>query len=962
MRVLFSVILLCFACSGYAQKEANFWYFGENAGLDFSTAPPTAVSGQLNTYEGCSTISDSNGNLLFYSDGRTVWDRNNEIMKFYDGSPGINLKGNDSSTQSALIVPKPGDENLFYLFTVGSVNGVNNPGFHYYTIDKSKNNNLGEIISEPIDLSKSLSGNWSEKVTAVAGKECETFWVISADEYNFYSYKVDRNGVNPTPIVSSLGGFTNTTRGYLKVSPDGKYIVLANQQDNTYLFEFNTQDGTVNNKMTLNVSQGGYGVEFSATSKMLYISTGRYSQPFQGQLPDPDAAFIYQFNLNNNSITEINSSRKVILSEDGFRGALQLGIDGKIYYARARKSHLGIINFPDKIGGECQYVAEGVQLAASTVSSEGLPPFIQSFFSPVKIIDSETKSVNLTNETNTICAGESLRIEPELEGNAASTFQWTKDDDPTVLFTSRKITIDDSNFGSGTYHLEMNIIDDCGRSNKYNGSVKIAFVALPELSAVPVYEQCDFDNNPTDGIAAFNLESKIAGITNNAAGLSIDFFEETDTSFSSPIPNPSNYRNTTSTNGPGVYHKIIVRATNSTGCVSTQILELKAKATSLDVYPDLYLTETDLNADNIDARNSVGLGSATYDFNQKTKDIIDNSGGAFSLSTHTFAYYSDVNDATLEINEIEASSQTTSFTNNSPIFVRIATNGSSSCSGVGEFKIYVNERPIAQGDTAPTYLCVNNPIDNPQMKFIPLDATTDNPTDTYQWYFNGNKITGAINAIHNATVQGTYRVEAYRIYENGSTDASDDTVSNGYNTFDVIESNAARIVSTTITDNLDNPDANILEVLVEGIGDYVYALNSRSFTAFQKGEENLSFTFNDVKPGINAIYIKDLNGCEETSSSPLSFLFFQRHFTPNNDGIYDTWKISGSNSAYYTSSRVEIFDRYGKVVALLKDGSQWNGTYNGRKLPAADYWFNAVLEDINGNVRKETGSFSLIRE
>ena len=156
-------------------------------------------------------------------------------------------------------------------------------------------------------------------------------------------------------------------------------------------------------------------------------------------------------------------------------------------------------------------------------------------------------------------------------------------------------------------------------------------------------------------------------------------------------------------------------------------------------------------------------------------------------------------------------------------------------------------------------------------------------------------------------------------YQNITSDPNDDTSSLGYNTFDVLESNKALVLSTDLIDNVDNPNENILTIKIAGIGDYEYALNSTSITNFTKGTDNLTFTFNEVKPGINTVYIRDLNGCGITSSQKLSFLFFQRHFTPNNDGVLDTWRILGANTNFYTSARVEIFDRYGKVVALITD-------------------------------------------
>ena len=71
-KIIFLFTLLCTTLS-FSQQEANTWYFGRNAGVDFNTSPPTALTdGTLNTLEGCSSFADSNGNVLFYSDGITV--------------------------------------------------------------------------------------------------------------------------------------------------------------------------------------------------------------------------------------------------------------------------------------------------------------------------------------------------------------------------------------------------------------------------------------------------------------------------------------------------------------------------------------------------------------------------------------------------------------------------------------------------------------------------------------------------------------------------------------------------------------------------------------------------------------------------------------------------------------------------------------------------------------------------
>lgn len=961
MKNFLRVFIFLITLSTYAQKEASFWYFGENAGLDFSSGTPVVLTdGKLNTREGCSTISDKNGQLLFYSDGTTVWNKNHEVMNYTGGIPANNLFGNPSSTQSALVVPNPTDTNLYYIFTVDDFGG--DKGLNYYTVDISKNGGLGEITAGPVNLSDGKGSFWSEKVTAVQSDDCDAIWILSAVGNEFYAYKITSAGVDQAnPVVSTTNYSLRDRRGYLKVSPDGSKIALADFNGPTgngflTLYSFNNTTGVVSSTFEALSSSGPdgapYGIEFSQQSNKLY------SSHFDGTNNR-----VYQFDL---TAADISTTKTLIHSQVGYRGGLQLAIDGKIYASVSvdyfdGTQYLDVIENPGDDAADVIYTEDKIDLGV-TRGTQGLPPFIQSFFSPVKIINSNT-SEDLTIKVNKICSGQSIDIEPELLGVAGSTYKWTKEGDASVNINSRKITIDETNYGSGTYHLEMTIIDTCGKIKKYNGKVEIEFLPLPDVFTIPLYEQCDIDSNPIDGITEFNLQSKEAELTKNATNVTVDFFETTDINYTNPITNKIGYRNTVSTNTAN--HKLVVRVTNNdTKCQIFGKIELKVNATTLAQYPDLYLSELDLNANDPTARNSNGSGNAHYDFDTKTNEIIANSGGAFSLTTHSFEYYRTANDASLQTNRIESPYDDDFFTNNSDVFVRVTTIGSNACSGIGQFKIYVNVRPIPQGNINPLYLCVNNPIDNPQLITIDLNADTGIATDTYQWFLNGNKITGATGAIHKANVQGTYRVEAYRAYQNNITDLTDDTFTTGYNTFDVIESNKAFIVSTDLTDNVDNPKANILTVKVTGIGNYEYALNTTNLSEFNKGNDNLSYTFTNVEPGLNTVYIRDTNGCGITPSQKLSFLFFQRHFTPNNDGVLDTWNILGANNNFYKSARVEIFDRYGKVVALItdKDGNGWDGTYNGKKLPSNDYWFNAVLEDINGKIRKETGHFSLLRK
>ncbi|GIV37437.1 MAG: hypothetical protein KatS3mg032_1816 [Cyclobacteriaceae bacterium] len=115
-------------CSAYAgvnireygaqEQRANIWYFGQNAGIDFNQIPAVAISGPVNSPEGVSVISDRNGNVILSTDGQRVYDRNDNELPL-TVPPGIG--GEPGSTQSALIIPVPGDENtVLYFYHTGS--------------------------------------------------------------------------------------------------------------------------------------------------------------------------------------------------------------------------------------------------------------------------------------------------------------------------------------------------------------------------------------------------------------------------------------------------------------------------------------------------------------------------------------------------------------------------------------------------------------------------------------------------------------------------------------------------------------------------------------------------------------------------------------------------------------------------------------------------------------------------
>ena len=366
MKRNFQSLMLLFSMGAFSQQEASNWYFGENAGIKFnSNGTVTALTdGQLNTDEGCASLSDANGNLLFYTDGITVYNRNHAVM-----SNGTGLLGNYSSSQSAIIVPKPGSSNLFYIFTLDYEANVN--GFRYSVVDLNLDGNLGAVTNQKNTLIYTPS---NEKISVVRHSNGIDFWVVTHawNSNSFYSYLLSSAGLSNSPIISNVGTIIGSAPenawGCMKISPNGKKIALASSLINCQLFDFDTITGVILNPQTLINTNGSYGVEFSPNSEVLYVSFN-----------DPRPAKIIQFSLIEANI--VASATNFTIPQTFF-GTLQLGPDNKIYISQIFENKLTVINNPDTIGTGCNFQLNAIDLAGR-MCLQGLPNFQSSyFFSP----------------------------------------------------------------------------------------------------------------------------------------------------------------------------------------------------------------------------------------------------------------------------------------------------------------------------------------------------------------------------------------------------------------------------------------------------------------------------------------------------------------------------------------------------------------------------------------------------
>jgi len=367
-------------------KEAWHWQFGERCALDFSTVNLTVGTDSIFTLEGSASISDSNtGQLLFYTDGTTVWDKNNHRMPNGYGM----IAGKGTSTQAALIVPKPGSSNIYYLFSAdegGNCCGIApvNQGIHYSIIDVNLNGGLGDVITKNILLTPPPT---TEKLTAV--KHCNgiDYWIITHpfNSNAFNVYLLTNAGISAIPVVSNTGTVQNhlsglnyliETVGYLKASPNGKKIACAVQyMQFLELFDFDNSTGIVSNPIKITdklLSFYPYGIAFSPDNTKLFLSA-------TDSLPNVSTSNLYEYDLSSGTSTGIMNS-KIYISYHEFgaipSGALQLAPNGKIYIT-TEDINLHVINNPNDTGSSCNYQFLGTPNFNGSTTF-GLPNFIDA--------------------------------------------------------------------------------------------------------------------------------------------------------------------------------------------------------------------------------------------------------------------------------------------------------------------------------------------------------------------------------------------------------------------------------------------------------------------------------------------------------------------------------------------------------------------------------------------------------
>ncbi len=357
----------------YMLPENRVWCFGENAGLDFNSGTPVPITTSMRAPENASAVCDRQGQLLFYTFGKQVWDRTGNIMP--NSTSGMPYWAHDA-IQGSVIVPVPDSVGKYYLFSLESavstvVDGDTIKGkgrFSYSVINMALNNGMGDV--EQGRKAIPLDSNLSECMVAVPGDRCN-IWVIvhSAVRGLFQAYEITRDGLSTTPVTSPSGIISSSVTIYtsdMRISPDRSKLVISassigNSQafnSGTKLFDFDPASGMLSNEMVIDEARYA-GACFSPGSSRLYVKGND----------------TYQYDLSSGIPSVINSSKTLIARGPGTSELydLKIGPDGKIYTGAERGGRfLSAINAPDLAGIACQYTPNVVQLPATTSLSSRL--------------------------------------------------------------------------------------------------------------------------------------------------------------------------------------------------------------------------------------------------------------------------------------------------------------------------------------------------------------------------------------------------------------------------------------------------------------------------------------------------------------------------------------------------------------------------------------------------------------
>ncbi|MEO8068056.1 MAG: PKD domain-containing protein [Flavobacteriales bacterium] len=455
MRPTLFLLVSCLAVvRGLGQSD--IWYFGDQAGLDFSSGTPVALNdGASYSLDNSTTASDTLGNLLFYSNGFSVWDANHTVMP-----NGSGLLGSNNSGQCALAVHRP-STNEYFLFTVDQWNGSN--GLRYSVVDMALNGGLGDVTVK----NQLLQTPTTERLEAVRNPLDGSWWVITHDwnSAQFRVFNLAAAGLNIMPVLSTVGathsGNNYDAAGQLTASRSGSLLACGIYDQNQFeVFDFDNTTGVVSNARQLPGYLNAWGCAFSSDNTKLYLTKWYNNEVIQLDLSAGSWA-----NVQASALLVGNTTGNVNGWQAGF---LQLGPDDRIYVAKFGQSTLGVITSPNAGGLLCGFVDNGVSLG-SGLCNAGL--------CRTPLPDAPTCALSIDLPPLNGCAWSPITVPPQLGGTAPETWYWDFGDGTTSTAPG---TQEHTYFSEGLYQVTIIVGDSSGLCS--DTTQALALIGAPETA------------------------------------------------------------------------------------------------------------------------------------------------------------------------------------------------------------------------------------------------------------------------------------------------------------------------------------------------------------------------------------------------------------------------------------------------------------------------------------------------
>jgi hypothetical protein len=409
VKLFLSLAIFFYANILFSQKEDNVWVSGYNAlnknkpdignekmfgtvKLIFKndSTSQSRVRYALNYFLTNSSICDSNGSLLFYTNGTKIFNKYDSLMQNGDsineGNYIIQIdtslrSGGYNLFQSSIIVKKPISGNIYYLFqTFLDYNKSVSSDFYISkllvtTIDMNANNGLGKVIAKNETI---IDGDFGSCISMCRHSNGEDWWLVIKEQHTNCFYKILINDLGySTNISKDCEGSIAKPQDYHPnscFSPDGKKYAYLSRKDGLYLFDFDRCYGKLSNHQNIHIADlqdslfPFFGVSFSPNSRFIYVSSSYYIYQF-----DLDSSNIQKSEIRVGEYNEIIDTPWII---PAFFYSSQLAPNNKIYISTGSGTlFYHIIDSPDVKGKGCKFIQNGLRLMTFNGSLPNFPHF-----------------------------------------------------------------------------------------------------------------------------------------------------------------------------------------------------------------------------------------------------------------------------------------------------------------------------------------------------------------------------------------------------------------------------------------------------------------------------------------------------------------------------------------------------------------------------------------------------------